>query len=168
MPNSTLYAFILSFLAGLSTFIGALIIIICKNKNNRVVIGSLSFAAGVMLSAAVIGLIIPSIEHGGKFGILVTVAGVFCGALCVNVIDKLMPHLHRLSGVDQESHPDSQNRIDKVLLFVVARCSYYFNANIILIQIGCTPFAYFFLTLFVFFSFGIFGAFVFGLCFGAL
>ena len=32
MPNSTLYAFILSFLAGLSTFIGALIMIIYKNK----------------------------------------------------------------------------------------------------------------------------------------
>lgn len=43
-----------------------------------------------------------------------------------------------------------------------------YTANIVVIFIGCTPFAYFFLTLFVFFPFGIFGAFAFGLCFGAL
>ena len=38
----------------------------------------LSFAAGVMLSAAVIGLVIPSLEYGeGRLAILVTVLGIF-------------------------------------------------------------------------------------------
>ena len=60
----------------------------------------LSFAAGVMLAAAVVGLVIPSLEYGGKFGILVTVAGIFTGALCLNLVDKLVPHLHRFSDTE--------------------------------------------------------------------
>ena len=80
----------------------------------------LSFAAGVMLAAAVIGLILPSLEYGGQWGILITIAGVFCGAVCLNLFDKLVPHLHRLSGVDQESHPDQTAKLNKVLLFVMA------------------------------------------------
>ena len=43
----------------------------------------LSFAAGVMLAAAVIGLILPSLDHGGSWGLLITVAGIFCGAICL-------------------------------------------------------------------------------------
>ena len=79
----------------------------------------LSFAAGVMLAAAVLGLVIPSIEYGdGKWGLLVTVAGIFAGALCLNVIDKLVPHIHKFVGVDAESHNNAN--LSKVLLFVSA------------------------------------------------
>ncbi len=80
----------------------------------------LSFAAGVMLSAAVIGLILPSVEYGGRFGLLYTVTGVFAGALCVNLFDRLVPHLHRLGGADQEQHPKDTQKLNKVLLFVTA------------------------------------------------
>ena len=82
----------------------------------------LAFAAGVMLAAAVIGLILPSLEYGGNsvFALPVTVIGIFCGALCLNVIDKVVPHLHKLAGVDQEAHPDKTEQLNKVLLFVMA------------------------------------------------
>ena len=80
----------------------------------------LSFAAGVMLAAAVIGLILPSLEYGGKWGLLMTIAGIFCGAFCVNLFDKIVPHLHRLSGADQEAHPAGSEKLNKVLLFVTA------------------------------------------------
>ncbi|MBQ2935543.1 MAG: ZIP family metal transporter [Lachnospiraceae bacterium] len=82
----------------------------------------LSFAAGVMLAAAVIGLILPSLEYGGESALAlpITVLGIFCGALCLNFIDKLVPHLHRLAGVDQETHPDKTEQLNKVLLFVMA------------------------------------------------
>ena len=33
----------------------------------------LSFAAGVMLAASVLGLILPSLEYGGKYGIIITI-----------------------------------------------------------------------------------------------
>jgi len=79
----------------------------------------LAFAAGVMLAAAVLGLILPSVEYGGKLGLLITVAGIFCGALCLNVIDKVVPHLHRLMGVEDEHHRGNAN-LSKVLLFVTA------------------------------------------------
>lgn len=79
----------------------------------------LSFAAGIMLAAAVLGLIIPSLEYGGKFGLLITVSGIFAGALTLNLIDKLVPHLHKIVGADIEEHKGNAN-ISKVLLFVTA------------------------------------------------
>ncbi len=104
---------------GASVF-GALIGFLFKNISHKFSDIILSFAAGVMLSAAVIGLILPSLEHGGTFSLPVTIAGIFCGAICVNLIDKLVPHLHRLTGADQESHPQKNAKLDKVLLFVIA------------------------------------------------
>ena len=79
----------------------------------------LSFAAGVMLAAAILGLILPSLEYGGKYGLVITVAGIFAGALCLNLIDRLVPHMHHLVGGDTEPHHGNAN-LDKVLLFVTA------------------------------------------------
>ena len=103
---------------GGATVIGALIGFVFKKMSHRFSDITLSFAAGVMLAAAVLGLIIPSLEYGGKFGIIITVAGIFTGALCLNLIDKLVPHLHKLIGPDIESHGNSS--LNKVLLFVTA------------------------------------------------
>ena len=79
----------------------------------------LAFSAGVMLAAAVLGLILPSVEYGGDWGLVITVSGIFCGALCLNLIDKVVPHLHRLVGADTEAHADN-TKLSKVLLFVTA------------------------------------------------
>lgn len=107
-----------AFGVGSSTVIGALIGFLFKKASHRFSDIILSFAAGVMLAAAVLGLIIPSIEYGGRFGLLITVAGIFVGALCLNVIDKLVPHLHKLIGPDLEEHQSTS--LSKVLLFVLA------------------------------------------------
>ena len=103
---------------GGATVIGAVIGFLFKNISHKFSDIVLSFAAGVMLSAAVLGLILPSLEYGGKFGLLITVAGIFVGALCLNLIDKLVPHLHKMVGADIESHHNAQ--LGKVLLFVTA------------------------------------------------
>ena len=103
---------------GGATVIGALIGFAFKNISHKFSDIVLSFAAGVMLCAAVIGLILPSLEYGGKFGLLITVAGVFVGAIALNLIDKLVPHLHKLAGEDIEEHRESN--LGKVLLFVSA------------------------------------------------
>ncbi len=106
---------------GGATVIGALLGFLFKNPSHRFQDIVLSFAAGVMLAAAVLGLIVPSMEYGeGKLRILITVAGVLCGALCLNLIDRLVPHLHKMTGADQESHPERTAQINKVLLFVIA------------------------------------------------
>ena len=103
---------------GGATVIGAIIGFAFKKISHRFSDIVLSFAAGVMLAAAVLGLVLPSLEYGGKYGLLITVCGIFAGALCLNLIDKLVPHLHKLAGVESESHKNSD--INKVLLFVTA------------------------------------------------
>ncbi len=103
---------------GGATLIGALIGFIFKNISHKFSDIILSFAAGVMLAASIIGLILPSLEYGGRYGIITVVAGIFVGAFCLNLIDKLVPHLHRLTGTDDENH--SNRDINKVLLFVIA------------------------------------------------
>ena len=105
---------------GGATAIGALLGFLVKKPSHKMNDLILSFAAGVMLAAAVVGLILPSLEYGGKLSVLVTIAGIFCGALCLNLIDKLTPHLHRIADVDQEAHPEGAEKLNKVLLFVIA------------------------------------------------
>ncbi len=103
---------------GGATVLGAVIGFLFKKISHRFSDIVLSFAAGVMLAAAVLGLILPSLEYGGDYALLTTIAGIFIGALFLNLIDKLVPHLHKVAGVDSESHKDTS--LDKVLLFVMA------------------------------------------------
>ena len=103
---------------GGATLIGSLIGFIFKKQSHQFSDIVLSFAAGVMLAAAVLGLIVPSIEFGGKLGLIQTIAGIFTGAVCLNLIDKLVPHLHRMIGPEDESH--NNTNLSKVLLFVSA------------------------------------------------
>jgi len=104
---------------GGATVLGALLGFIFKRFSHTFSDIVLSFAAGVMLSAAVIGLIIPSLEYGGDWGLLITVAGIFAGALCLNLVDKLVPHLHKMvASPDEEEHHNKN--LGKVLLFVMA------------------------------------------------
>ena len=101
---------------GGATVFGALIGFVFKGITHKFSDLVLAFAAGVMLAAAVLGLIVPSVEYGN---LIITVAGIFVGALCLNLVDKLVPHLHRIAGADTESHAHNAN-LNKVLLFVMA------------------------------------------------
>ena len=103
---------------GGATIFGSLLGFAFKGISHKFSDLVLSFAAGVMLAAAVLGLILPSVEYGGKWGLLTTVAGIFAGALCLNLVDKVVPHLHRLMGEDIEAHHNAN--LSKVLLFVTA------------------------------------------------
>ncbi len=103
---------------GGATIIGAIVGFFFKGISHQFSDIIISFAAGVMLAAAVLGLILPSLEYGGKYGVVTTVVGIFVGAVCLNLIDKLVPHLHKFVG----ENPESSNNADlsKVLLFVMA------------------------------------------------
>ena len=104
---------------GGATVLGSVLGVIFKGFSHKCSDIVLSFAAGVMLAAAVLGLILPSVEYGGRYGLVTTVVGVFAGAICLNLIDKLVPHLHRFTGVEDEAHTGNAD-INKVLLFVLA------------------------------------------------
>ena len=103
---------------GGATVIGAVIGFVCKRLSHRFSDIVLSFAAGVMLSAAILGLILPALDYGGTYGLPITVIGIFVGALFLNVLDRLVPHLHKLVGPDTEAHNNAN--LNKVLLFVAA------------------------------------------------
>jgi len=116
---------------GGATLLGAVLGFIFKKISHKLGDIILSFAAGVMLAASVLGLILPSIEHGGGAkGLPVTIIGIFCGAVMVNVLDRLVPHLHKLSGVEPEAHPENAQKLDKILLFVLAIAIHNFPEGI--------------------------------------
>ncbi len=96
MPNSTLYAFILSFLAGISTVIGAFIIFFDKNKNNKIVVVSLSFAAGVMICVSLTDLLPNSfnmiLSSNNVFPkLILTLIFMVIGIIISMLIDKYLP-----------------------------------------------------------------------------
>ena len=64
----------------------------------------LGFAPGVMIAAAVFGLLTPAIEEAeatGRVGWLPAAAGCVIGALFLFGLDKLIPHLHPVSNVQE-------------------------------------------------------------------
>ena len=105
---------------GGATVFGSLLGFIFKKISHRFSDVVLAFAAGIMLCAAVTGLILPSLEYDSAAPLLITVCGIFSGALFLNILDKAVPHLHRLAGVEQETHPEQSAKLNKVLLFVMA------------------------------------------------
>ncbi len=107
---------------GGATVIGAAIGFLFKHLTHKFSDIVMSFAAGVMLAAAVLGLVLPSVEYGGStpFAVLVSVIGIFVGALFVNILDKLVPHLHSLIGGIPDTEEFNKSNLAKVLLFVTA------------------------------------------------
>lgn len=106
---------------GGATVTGALLGFVFKKPSQRMNDMILSFAAGIMLCAAIIGLILPSLNSiDSPLIIIITVLGIVSGALCMHFIDMLVPHLHKMTGVDRELHPEKNEQLSKVLLFVLA------------------------------------------------
>lgn len=104
---------------GFSTILGALIGFLVKSPSQKFNNLILSFAAGVMLSASIWGLIIPSIE-GGKFAFILTVLGLPLGALLIWLCNKIVPHLHSVTGLGANDISSNEDEINRVLLFVIA------------------------------------------------
>ena len=102
---------------GGATVFGVAIGFVFRKISHRFSAYVMAFAAGVMLAAAVLGLVLPSVEYGGGArGLPVTVLGVFAGAVMINLMDKAVPHLHRLAGGEEGLNSSA----GKVLLYVAA------------------------------------------------
>ncbi len=92
-----LWVFVAAGVIAAATLIGTLIGYLFKNITQKQNDAVIAFSAGVMLSAAVFGLIEPSLDFGGRFGVFITVAGVFLGAAFLCLIDKLIPKINGLA-----------------------------------------------------------------------
>ncbi|MDO4510816.1 MAG: ZIP family metal transporter [Bacteroidales bacterium] len=87
------------------------------HKWNDTVLG---YCAGVMMAAAVLGLLLPAADMASTpWGIAWVVIGGMMGALFLNVIDFVTPHLHHITGLDPERHTHNAS-LNHVLLFVMA------------------------------------------------
>ena len=102
---------------GGATIIGVLLGFLFQKVPHKFNDAILGFAAGIMLAAAVLGLIVPSLEEGNVW---LTAIGIILGAVFLNIADKATPHLHHITGVGEEPHSESQKQLNKVLLFVMA------------------------------------------------
>ena len=103
---------------GGATVAGALLGFLLKGFSDRFGNMIISFAAGIMLSAAVTGLILPAIEYGGSLGVPIAILGILFGAVCINLSDKLVPHIGRL--VSDGKMKSGTGKLHSVLLFVIA------------------------------------------------
>lgn len=110
-------AMLTAFGVGGATIVGVFIGFIFQKVPHKFNDAILGFAGGIMLAAAMLGLIIPSMEEGNVW---VTVGGIFAGAIFLNLADKLTPHLHHITGIEQETHSEAQASLNKVMLFVIA------------------------------------------------
>lgn len=86
------------------------------HKWNDTVLG---YCAGIMLAASTLGLIVPAFDEAGSNGWWMVVIGVMAGALFLNVLDFVTPHLHHITGLDEEQHRNNAS-LNHILLFVMA------------------------------------------------
>jgi len=100
-----------SLAAGLATGVGALPAAFAARATNKMLDAMLGFAAGVMLSVSVFGLILPALDTGAV-GIMVL--GVLCGVILFGIADRLTPHLHFISGL--EGPPSHLQRVWLLIL----------------------------------------------------
>lgn len=77
-------------------------------------------AAGIMLGAALLGLIVPSLELSGGRAMWLTPAGVLCGALFLSGLGALTPRLSRRMGAGADE------ALRHALLFAAAIAIHHF------------------------------------------
>lgn len=124
---------IASLCAGLATGVGAIPIFFARKISKKTLDLLLGAAAGVMLAATSFSLIIPAIEKGGGgvAGATVTLIGILCGGIFLDIIDKFFPDTNLLSNAvngngynglngHTASNNNINNRLRKVWLFVFA------------------------------------------------
>lgn len=103
----------------MASLLGSLAGFLIRRLPHRWNDGVMGFSAGLMLSAATIGLILPAMGQSEGWLSLVPVLGVVLGALFLNLLDLLTPHMHVVTGLDQETHRHNA-ALSRVTLFVMA------------------------------------------------
>ena len=96
MMNNTLIAFLLTFIAGFSTMLGVLVIYIKSKDHNKIIMASLSFAAGVMITVSITDLIPESILLLGNnlknsTTIIISILAIVLGIIISMIIDYYLP-----------------------------------------------------------------------------
>jgi zinc transporter, ZIP family len=111
--------FIASILAGLATGVGALPAFLFKEVSDKLMSTLLGGAAGVMLAATSFSLIVPGIEYGNRiwpgYGVHIVTIGMLIGAVCLDLVDRFLPHEHFILG-----HEGPSSKMKRIWLFIIA------------------------------------------------
>lgn len=95
--SNTYFSLFLSFLAGICTLIGYFVIYLKKYDYNKLIIGSLAFASGVMITTSILDLIPESIrllQHSFYFVIVILICffSIMLGIVVSMIIDYFVPN----------------------------------------------------------------------------
>lgn len=105
----------------IGTTLGASCVLFMKKMMNKMVQRALTgFAAGIMVSASVWSLLIPSMDYAaemGKFAFVPAVVGFWIGILFLLAMDHIIPHLHM--DTDKAEGPKSKLKKTTMLVFTV-------------------------------------------------
>ena len=104
---------------GGATVLGAVLGLVFNRVTEKTANNVLAFAAGIMLAASVLGLIMPSVESGMFLAYPITVAGIFSGAFLIFFLDKIMDHAVKNKDLS-ETQGASEKNGRKIILFVLA------------------------------------------------
>ncbi len=77
--------------AGLGTGIGGAVVLFWRRPGDRSLDGATGFAAGVMLAALSLGLLVPALDEGPLWEVLV---GLAAGTAFIAWLDHFLPHIH--------------------------------------------------------------------------
>lgn len=94
--NNIVFSFLLTFIAGLSTMIGMFAIFIKKKNHSKIIVSSLAFASGVMITVSITDLIPESIillrENLSIIStIFLCLLGILLGIVISMLIDYYLP-----------------------------------------------------------------------------
>ncbi|MDD5347941.1 MAG: ZIP family metal transporter [Candidatus Omnitrophica bacterium] len=101
-----------SVVAGSATIVGALVVFFMHRVSDKFLDTSLGFAAGVMLAATFFGLVTPAVALGGIWR---ASAGILLGMLFFIMMERAVPHIHRVAGVK-----GPVTHLSKATLFMLA------------------------------------------------
>lgn len=103
------------------TAIGAALVFTTKSFNQKLLDGMLGFAGGVMIAASFWSLLSPALEmaeSGSAPAWIPAAVGFMLGGIFLWVIDKLLPHLHPNTQMDQAEGINPQKKKRSTLLML--------------------------------------------------
>ena len=100
---------------------GALLVFVIRDPSERLLDGTLGFAAGVMLAASFTSLIVPGLDIAAELGmgVLPVIVGIVLGVVVLDQADYWVPHVHLLVTGRQRGEAGNP-RTASVILFIVA------------------------------------------------
>lgn len=105
------------------TALGAALVFFFRSINQRIMDAMLGFAAGVMIAASFWSLLAPAIEMSERVSNLPkwlpSLIGFLSGGLFLAAIDKLLPHLHPGSPLEEAEGPSTSWRRSILLVLAI-------------------------------------------------